>query len=205
MRRDHLDVLNGRAPVATVVLDTGIRELNVPVLIRQLVLLSPASHSIGPLLRRLTRLAARPVLCLEEPLILALQILFEDYAARVARGEEPDARDYLDRAGTDEPKLAALIEEYLLTMPAVEPSDEQVAALEAWLEGEGPLLGVRRQRGLKRADVVGMLVDVLGLERRQKEKVGEYYHELESGLLDTERVDRRIFDAFLAEVEEKLC
>jgi hypothetical protein len=122
-------------------------------------------------------------------------MLFEEYAARVSRGEEPDARDYLDRAGAGEPKLAALIEEYLLTMPVLEPTDEQVAALEAWLEGEGPLLGVRRHRGLKRADVVGRLVELLGLEARRAEKVGEYYHELESGLLDTARVDRRVFDA----------
>lgn len=121
--------------------------------------------------------------------------LFEEYAAQVARGEEPDARDYLDRAGADEPKLAALIEEYLLTLPLLEPGDEQVAALQAWLEGEGPLLGVRRQRGLKRADVVGRLVELLGLEQRQTKKVGGYYHDLESGLLDTTRVDRRVLDA----------
>lgn len=121
--------------------------------------------------------------------------LFEEYATRVARGEEPDARDYLDRAGADEPKLAALIEEYLLTLPVLDPGDEQVAALEAWLEGEGPLLGVRRHRGLKRADVVGRLVELLGLERRQTGRVGDYYHELESGLLDTRRVDRRVLDA----------
>lgn len=122
-------------------------------------------------------------------------MLFEEYAARVARGEEPDARDYLDRAGADEKKLAALIDEFLLTMPLLEPGEEQVAALEAWLEGEGPLLGVRRSRGLKRADVIGRLVELLGLERHRTEKVAEYYHELESGLLDTARVDRRVFDA----------
>lgn len=121
--------------------------------------------------------------------------LFEEYAARVARGEEPDARDYLDRAGAGEPKLEALIEEYLLTMPLPEPSDEQVAALESWLGGEGPLLGVRVSRGLKRAAVVERLVGLLGLERRQTDKVAGYYHELESGLLDTARVDRRVFDA----------
>jgi hypothetical protein len=81
MRCDDLDILNGPASVATVVLETGIRELDVPVLIRQLVVLSPASYGISPLLRRFTMLAARPVFCLEEPLIFALQILFEDDAA----------------------------------------------------------------------------------------------------------------------------
>jgi hypothetical protein len=81
MRRNDLDVLYGPAAVAAVVLETGIRELNVPVLIRQLVLLSPASHSIGPLLRRFTMFAAPSVFRLEEPLIFALQVLFEDDAA----------------------------------------------------------------------------------------------------------------------------
>ncbi len=121
--------------------------------------------------------------------------LFEEYAARVARGDEPDARDYLDRAGADEPKLAALIGEYLLTAPLPEPGEESVAALDAWLHGEGPLLGVRRSRGLKRAAVVERLVGLLGLDARKTPKVADYYHELESGLLDTSRVDRRVFDA----------
>ena len=85
MRRDDLDVLNGPAAVAAVVLEPCIRELNVALLVRELVLLSPTSHSIGPLLRRFTMLAAGAVFCLEEPLILALEFLFEhDSAHRLA-------------------------------------------------------------------------------------------------------------------------
>jgi hypothetical protein len=39
--------------------------------------------------------------------------LFDEYAARFARGERPDARAYLARAGSGEDELAALIERYL--------------------------------------------------------------------------------------------
>ena len=125
--------------------------------------------------------------------------LFEDYAARVARGEEPDARDYLERAGPERAKLEALIEEYLLTAPLPEPSDDEVAAVEAFLKGETPLLELRRRRSLKREAVVARLVELLGLDPHRTAKVADYYHELEAGLLDTRRVDRLVFAA-LAEI-----
>src|SRR5262245_39328503 len=78
MRRDDLDVLNGAAAVAAVVLNTRVRKLNVSVLVGQLAFLSPSSNGIVPLLRRFTSLAARAILRLQEALIFALQILFEN-------------------------------------------------------------------------------------------------------------------------------
>ena len=81
MRGYDLDVLNGPSSVAAVVLDPCIRQLNVAILVRELVLLSPTGHSIGSLLRRFTMLAARAVFCLQEPLILALQFFFEHHTA----------------------------------------------------------------------------------------------------------------------------
>jgi hypothetical protein len=85
MRRDDLDVLNGTATVAAVVLNARVRKLNVSVLVGQLAFLSPSSNGLVPLLRRFTPLAARAVLGVQEPLIFALQILFEnDPAHRLA-------------------------------------------------------------------------------------------------------------------------
>jgi hypothetical protein len=81
MWRDDLDVLNGTATVAAVVLNTRVRKLNVSVLARQLAFLGPASNSLVPLLRGFTSLAARAILRLQEALILALQILFENNPA----------------------------------------------------------------------------------------------------------------------------
>src|SRR5262245_6871446 len=81
MRRDDLNVLNGAAAVAAVVLNTRVRKLNVSVLVRQLAFLSPSSNRLVPLLRRFASLAARAVLGLQESLIFALQILFENHSA----------------------------------------------------------------------------------------------------------------------------
>jgi hypothetical protein len=85
MRRDNLDVLNGTAAVAAVVLNARVRKLNVSVLVGQLAFLSPTSNRLVPLLRCFTPLAARAVFGLQEPLIFALQILFQnDPAHRLA-------------------------------------------------------------------------------------------------------------------------
>jgi len=81
MRRDDLNVFNRAAAVPAVVLNTRVRKLNVSVLVRQLAFLSPSSNRLVPLLRRFTSLAARAVLGLQEPLIFALQILFENHSA----------------------------------------------------------------------------------------------------------------------------
>jgi hypothetical protein len=85
MRRDDLDVLNGAAAVAAVVLNARVRKLNVSVLVGQLAFLSPSSNGLVPLLRRFASLTARAVLGLQVALIFALQILFEnDPADRLA-------------------------------------------------------------------------------------------------------------------------
>ena len=81
MRCDDLNVLHGRAAISALVLDPRIRELNMPVLIRKVVLLSPTSHSLRAFFRALTSLAAGAVLGLQEPLILTFQFFFENDAA----------------------------------------------------------------------------------------------------------------------------
>jgi hypothetical protein len=81
MRGDDFNILNGATSITSLVLDPRVRELKVPVVVRQLVFLSPSSHSLGPLLRRFTSLAAGAVLGLQEPLILTFQFFFENDAA----------------------------------------------------------------------------------------------------------------------------
>ncbi len=121
--------------------------------------------------------------------------LLEEYAARFARGERPDARDYLARAGPDAPRLAALLERFAAASTPPEPDEDAVAMLRAWLAGEPPLLELRRRRGVRREAVVEALVQLLGLDPRKERKVGDYYHRLETGLLDASRVDKRVFAA----------
>jgi hypothetical protein len=122
-------------------------------------------------------------------------ILFEEYAARFARGERPDPREYLARAGDTQDELARLIERFLSSVTPPEPSEDSVAMVAGWLEGDPPLLELRRRRGLKRGLVVDVLMKLLGLDPRKREKVARYYHELETGLLDPSRVDGSVLAA----------
>jgi hypothetical protein len=135
--------------------------------------------------------------------------LFDEFAARWARGERPDAREYLRRAGAGAEELAPLLERFAAASPPPEPSEDAVALIRAWRGGEPPLLELRRRRGLKRAAVVDALVAALGLDPATREKVAGYYHALESGLLDPGRVDRSVFaalaEALAARVEDLLA
>ena len=135
--------------------------------------------------------------------------LFDEFAARWARGERPDAREYLARAGAQADELAPLLERVAAASPPPEPSEEMVALIRAWRGGQPPLLELRRRRRLTRAAVVDALVAALGLDVAKRDKVAGYYHELESGLLDPGRVDRRVFQALAetlkARVEDLLA
>src|SRR5687768_11797508 len=121
--------------------------------------------------------------------------LFDDYAARFARGERPDARSYLARAGEGADELAALIDRYLESAPAPAPDEDARAVAADWIAGEPPLLALRTRRGLRRDEVVDALMSALRLSPAKREKLKRYYHRLEGGLLEPARVNRRVFEA----------
>ncbi len=120
--------------------------------------------------------------------------LFGEYAAAYARGERPQAREFLARAGGQVDELAGLIDAFLARAPAPAPDEQAVELFEAWQAGESPLLRLRTARGVTLDAVVAALVRTLGLDEKKREKVRRYYHELETGLLEPERVDRRVWD-----------
>jgi hypothetical protein len=120
--------------------------------------------------------------------------LFDDYAARFARGERPDAREYLARAGEGADELAAMIDGFLQAAPVPAAGEDERVLAAAWIEGEPPLLQLRNRRGLKRDAVVDALISALGLDPGKREKVKGYYHRLETGLLEPRRVDGRVFE-----------
>jgi hypothetical protein len=123
--------------------------------------------------------------------------LFDEYAARRARGERPDVREYLEQAGEDADELRDLVDAYLRASPPSAPPDEdQVAAFRAWIAGEPPLLELRVRRGVKRAAIVDALVERLGLDARKRSKVASYVHRLETGLLPPAPVDRRVWEVW---------
>ena len=53
-----------------------------------------------------------------------VDLLFDEFAASYARGEHPDARDYLERAGDARDALADLIDRFLAAAPVQPPGEE---------------------------------------------------------------------------------
>ncbi len=129
----------------------------------------------------------------------ATATLFDEFAVAYRRGDAPDVLAYLERAGADADALAGLIDRFLQAVPARATTEEERIAMDARLAGQPPLLALRVQRALGRDAVVDALVRVLGLDPAKRAKVGLYYHELESGLLDPEPVDTSVWDV-LADV-----
>ena len=109
--------------------------------------------------------------------------LFDEYAARWARGEHPDAAEYLEQAGDDRDDLALLIDGYLSVAPAQEPDEETVRFFQLFEADEPPLFAARVARGLRREDVVQWILTSFSLPADKAEKVSAYWHELEIGLL----------------------
>ena len=120
--------------------------------------------------------------------------LFDDYAARFARGERPDARAYLARAGERADELATLLDRYLESAPAASPDAESVRVAEAWLAGDPPLVALRSSRGIRVEHVVDALMDRLALDPSKRAKVKRYYQRLEQGLLEPRGVSGRVWD-----------
>jgi hypothetical protein len=114
--------------------------------------------------------------------------LFDEWAASLARGEQPDPQAYLERARGGADELARLMEAFLEAAPRPEPSEEAVVAMRAWLEGDSPLVALRTRRGLRRDDVVGAVMGEFALADRKRPVVRRYVHELEAGLLDPRRL-----------------
>lgn len=121
--------------------------------------------------------------------------LFEEFARRYDRGEQPDPRSYLDRAGDGSARLGGLIDRYVQRAPLREPSADEVAVMQAWIEhGDPTLVTLRTRKGLRREAVVEALLAAFRLPAAKRGKLAGYYHRLENGLLDLSRVDGRVLD-----------
>ena len=84
----------------------------------------------------------------------SVQRLFDEYAAKHARGERPDVRAYLARAGDGREELGLLIDRYLQAVPAQPPDEETLVLLRARVEQVTPLTAARTRLPLKVDDVV---------------------------------------------------
>jgi hypothetical protein len=136
--------------------------------------------------------------------------LLREYIERYESEESADPREYLSQVeGPDRHRLSALIEGYLIH--AAPPrkwdpdafegsvSERVVARLaESWSAASGhlpvELVDLRKEKAIKRSEVVDRLAEVLGVSAK-REKVAFYYHRLEHGLLPARGVSSRVFDA----------
>src|SRR4051794_35195067 len=120
--------------------------------------------------------------------------LFDDFAARFARGEGPDVRDYLRRAGSGADELAALIDSYLTRAQPPAPDEESIALARAFVAGEPALLELRKRRGIRVDEVIDAIVGALGVDAQKRAKVKSYYQQLEGGVLEPRGVDASVWD-----------
>jgi hypothetical protein len=126
----------------------------------------------------------------------SVELLFDEFAAGWARGEHPDVRDYLERAGAQRDELAGLLDGFLAAATVQPPSEETLATFAELVRGDQetpPMLAVRLRMRLRRVDVVKQLCVGLGLDASAEDKVSRYYHELETGLLDPRGVSSRVW------------
>ena len=137
-----------------------------------------------------------------------LQLLSE-YKQASRESGDADPRPYLARAsGTDRELLAGLIDAYLEQAPRREfdverfqgsPAATIAEEVQRSLTGESgiwPALlpQLRRRSELKRSELVHQLAARLGAQA-QEQKVGEYYHRMEQGLLPAAGVSDTVLEA----------
>ena len=79
-----LEILMPRAPISVLVLDPRIREPDVPIVVRQLVLPRPACDLFRLTVRPPVAVLLAPIALVEEPLIVALELVVEDDALNLA-------------------------------------------------------------------------------------------------------------------------
>ena len=124
-----------------------------------------------------------------------VELLFDDFAARHARGEHPDAREYLERAGESRDELARMLDGFLAAAPVQPASEETVALFASLLPEEAPLLAERVRRGWRRDEIVDWIRERFGIGEEKQEKVAGYWHQLETGLLPVSGVSRSLREA----------
>jgi hypothetical protein len=137
-----------------------------------------------------------------------LQLLSE-YKQASREGGDADPRPYLARvSGSDRELLAGLIDAYLEQAPRRDfdaerfqgsPAATIAEEVQRSLAGESgiwPALlpQLRRRSELKRSELVHQLAARLGAQA-QEQKVGEYYHRMEQGLLPAAGVSDTVLDA----------
>jgi len=128
--------------------------------------------------------------------------LFEQYLDQRASGRTPDAAALVHEAGDQADVLAGMIAAYAATHPA-DVTEDQLEEMAARFELEFPrpwpelLPALRERTHTTRATLVSRLCEALGLAGSELQ-VGDYVHELETGLLSPAHVRPAVVTALAA-------
>jgi hypothetical protein len=143
--------------------------------------------------------------------------LLADYIAEHRAGGTADPGEYLARASpAQRTELAALIDTYLAHVPRQpfnqamfrgSSAERTVDELERAIAGQAGLWPallprLRDRAGLKRSELVERLAAALGVSDRRN-KVADYYHEMEQGRLPAQGVSDRVLESLGRIVGEK--
>jgi hypothetical protein len=82
--RDDLDVFVARLSLAVLILDARIREVDVSVVVRQVVLASPLSDLLRLAVRSSVAILPAAIALVKKPLAVALQLVIQDHAIHSA-------------------------------------------------------------------------------------------------------------------------
>jgi hypothetical protein len=135
---------------------------------------------------------------------VGVALLFDEFAARHARGEHPDAREYLERAGERRDELARLLDGLLAAAPVQPPGEETLALFASLLSEEPPLLAERVRRGWQRDEIIDWIRERFDIGEEKREKVARYWHQLETGLLPVSGISTRLREALSERFGEAL-
>lgn len=138
-----------------------------------------------------------------------LERLFTEFVEAHLAGRDPDPWEYIDRLeGADREELEELIDAYYVDAPPRpwDPEAFRGSAAERLTEeldrsfrggaGLWPAIlpRLRNRARLRRSELVQGLAEALGVGDRA-ERVGDYYHQMEQGLLRSEGVSDRVLGA----------
>jgi hypothetical protein len=121
--------------------------------------------------------------------------LVEEFAAARARGEEPDVREYLERAGDHAGEFGSMVSAIISATPPPAPSAEALASAHALLASEPPHLALRHRRGLTVDELADHLVGELGIAPSGRTRLRALYQRLEAGLVDAAGIAARLRSA----------
>jgi hypothetical protein len=141
-----------------------------------------------------------------------IEKIVEEFAAEFEAGRRPDPGTFLVRVGSEQrAELADRLDHYLDQAPATEwdpggyarsPVKAAVDRVFESLEGSSGrwpelLPRLRNRARLRRAELVERLASALGFPG-SRERIADYYHRMEHGMLPAEGVSDRVLDALAA-------